>query len=112
MRDGTAMQETLLRLRFGCKCIIKCFMGLISIDKKSLVIISLIFCVRKLSLAVEIDGGSHNDKLEYDRQRDSFLNSLGIKIFHTTDFDVLYHLPDVLTELKNFIINNYEHEEG
>lgn len=70
------------------------------------------FYVRKLSLAVEIDGGSHNDKLEYDRQRDSFLNSLGIKIFHTTDFDVLYHLPDVLTELKNFIINNYEHEEG
>ena len=68
------------------------------------------FYVKRLGLVVEIDGGSHNEKTEYDSQRDQYLESLGLKVFHTTDFDVLHHVSLVLNDLSNFIIENYEHE--
>ena len=69
------------------------------------------FYVKRLGLVVEIDGGSHNEKTEYDSQRDQYLESLGLKVFHTTDFDVLHHVSLVLKDLSNFIIENYEHED-
>ena len=69
------------------------------------------FYVKRLGLVVEIDGGSHNEKTEYDSQRDQYLESLGLKVFHTTDFDVLHHVSLVLNDLSNFIIENYEHED-
>ena len=69
------------------------------------------FYVKRLGLVVEIDGGSHNEKKEYDSQRDQYLESLGLKVFHTTDFDVLHHVSLVLNDLSNFIIENYEHED-
>ena len=69
------------------------------------------FYVKRLGLVVEIDGGSHNEKTEYDSQRDQYLESLGLKVFHTTDFDVLHHVSLVLNDLSNVIIENYEHED-
>lgn len=69
------------------------------------------FYVKRLGLVVEIDGGSLNEKTEYDSQRDQYLESLGLKVFHTTDFDVLHHVSLVLNDLSNFIIENYEHED-
>ncbi len=69
------------------------------------------FYVKRLGLVVEIDGGSHNEKMEYDSQRDQYLESLGLKVFHTTDFDVLHHVSLVLNDLSSFIIGNYEHED-
>ena len=69
------------------------------------------FYVKRLGLVVDIDGGSHNEKTEYDSQRDQYLESLGLKVFHTTDFDVLHHVSLVLNDLSNFIIENYEHED-
>ena len=45
------------------------------------------FYARSLSLVVEIDGGSHNDRLDYDAYRDQYMQSLGLKLFRTTDFD-------------------------
>ncbi|MBO4503510.1 MAG: DUF559 domain-containing protein [Bacteroidales bacterium] len=67
------------------------------------------FYVRKLSLVVEIDGGSHNDKQEYDHKRDDFFASLGLKVFHTTDYEVLNYTDFVLNDLKQFILDNYQH---
>ena len=69
------------------------------------------FYVKRLGLVVEIDGGSHNEKMEYDSRKDQYLENLGLKIFHTTDFDVLHHVSLVLNDLSNFIIENYEHED-
>ena len=69
------------------------------------------FYVKRLGLVVEIDGGSHNEKTKYDSQRDHYLESLGLKVFHTTDFDVLHHVSLVLNDLSGFIIENYEHED-
>ena len=67
------------------------------------------FFVRKLGLVVEIDGGSHNEKADYDAHRDKYLEGLGLKIFHTTDFDVLQHVDMVLADLREYIVNNFEH---
>ena len=68
------------------------------------------FFVKKLGLVVEIDGGSHNEKVDYDAQRDKYLQGLGLKVFHTTDFDVLQHVNITLEDLRKFIVDNYEHE--
>ncbi|MBR4648370.1 MAG: DUF559 domain-containing protein [Bacteroidales bacterium] len=69
------------------------------------------FFVKKLGLVVEIDGGSHNDKADYDARRDKYLEKFGLKVFHTTDFDVLQHVKLVLADLRKYIIENYEHED-
>ena len=68
------------------------------------------FFVKRLGLVVEIDGGSHNEKEDYDAQRNAYLRELGLNVFHTTDFDVLQHINNVLEDLRKFIINNYEHD--
>ena len=68
------------------------------------------FFVKRLGLVIEIDGGSHNDKEDYDAHRDKYLESLGLRVFHTTDFDVLQHLNMVLEDLREYIIGNYEQE--
>lgn len=68
------------------------------------------FYVRKLCLVVEIDGGYHNDRQEYDRKRDCFMRSLGLKVYRVSDYDVLHNLRWVMADLKRFILENYEHE--
>ncbi len=70
------------------------------------------FYVKRLGLVVEIDGGSHNEKEDYDARRDEFLEGLGLKVFHTTDYDVLQHVDLVLEDLRDFIVNHYEHEDN
>ena len=69
------------------------------------------FYVKRLGLVVEIDGGSHNEKMDYDARRDDFLERLGLKVFRTTDYDVLQHVDIVLEDLRRFIVENYEHED-
>ena len=69
------------------------------------------FFVKRLGLVIEIDGASHNEKAEYDAQRDKYLQNLGLKVFHTTDYDVLQHMKFVLMDLREYIVENYEHED-
>ena len=69
------------------------------------------FYVKRLGLVVEIDGGSHNEKMDYDARRDDYLEKLGLKVFRTTDYDVMQHVDIVLEDLRKFIVENYKHEE-
>jgi len=55
------------------------------------------FFVKRLALVIEIDGNSHNGKVDYDAQRDKYLEGLGLKVFHTTDYDVLQHVNIMLS---------------
>ncbi|NWF88095.1 MAG: endonuclease domain-containing protein [Ignavibacteriaceae bacterium] len=57
------------------------------------------FYCAKLKLVVEIDGTSHNGKEEYDKERESVLKSLELKVLHFNDLMVLnnFHLVE-----KNF----------
>ena len=65
------------------------------------------FYVKALGLVVEIDGESHNDKEEYDDKRETFLITLGLIVFKTTNFRVLHDLENVMKELEFFIIENF-----
>jgi very-short-patch-repair endonuclease/restriction endonuclease S subunit len=51
-------------------------------------------------VVVEIDGSSHDDKEEYDQERDVFLESLGLGVIHITDTDVKKNLSGVMEWLR------------
>lgn len=65
------------------------------------------FYVKNLGLVVEIDGWSHDTKEVYDEVRHKYLESLGLKIFRITDFDIKHNLSVVMKDLENFIVENY-----
>ena len=59
------------------------------------------YCVDR-SVVIEIDGSSHDNKVEYDREREAVLASLGLTIIHIPAQDVLHRLDRVMNML-------YEH---
>jgi len=65
------------------------------------------FYVKTLGLIVEIDGEHHKDEEDYDKNREEYLESLGLKIFKTSNFRILNDLHNVMNELENFIIEHY-----
>ncbi|MDQ2933013.1 MAG: DUF559 domain-containing protein [bacterium] len=54
----------------------------------------------KLKLIIEVDGSSHDSKQEYDRIRDGYLKSIGLKLLKFSDIDVKRNLNFVLETLK------------
>jgi len=67
------------------------------------------FYVKTLGLVIEIDGWSHNGKEVDDEVRQKYLESLDLKIFRITDFDVLHNLSVVMKDLEHFIIEHYKY---
>ena len=65
------------------------------------------FYVKSLGLVIEIDGSSHDNKQEYDQERQTFLEALGLKVFRCTDKDVETNIKTVLSNLEDFIIKAY-----
>jgi very-short-patch-repair endonuclease len=55
-------------------------------------------CIEK-KLVIELDGGQHQEQLAYDGQRTDFLQSLGWRILHFWNNDVLNNLVGVLTTI-------------
>jgi type I site-specific restriction-modification system R (restriction) subunit/very-short-patch-repair endonuclease len=51
---------------------------------------------------IEIDGSSHDDKIEYDANRDTYLQSLGLSVIHIPVEDVMKRMKEVMNML-------YEH---
>lgn len=58
------------------------------------------FCLDR-SVVIEIDGSSHNDKNEYDTQRNSYLKGLGLTVIHISAEDIEFHIHDVFNKLYN-----------
>ena len=52
-------------------------------------------------VVIEIDGNSHNEKKEYDCERDIFLNGLGLTVIHISVDDVFHRLDEVMVMLHN-----------
>ena len=65
------------------------------------------FYVKALGLIIEIDGSSHDNKVDYDKEREDYLISFGLKLHRITVNDILKHLPLAMIGLENFIIENY-----
>ena len=56
------------------------------------------FCTN-CRVVIEIDGNSHDGKVEYDQNRDRFLEGLGLTVIHILAKDILNRLGDVMTML-------------
>jgi len=58
------------------------------------------FCPRA-KLVIEIDGSHHltGETIEYDRIRDEYLSSLGLRILRFTNADVLTHIERVVESI-------------
>jgi very-short-patch-repair endonuclease len=67
------------------------------------------FYCPSLMLVIEVDGNSHNDKVEYDAERESYLLSLGLKTMHFTDLDVKSNLDGVIEFIKTEVSNYPSH---
>src|SRR3989344_442513 len=53
------------------------------------------FFIPELGLVFEIDGSSHDDKIEYDSERDAFMKDLHLQIIRVLDADVKKNLGSV-----------------
>jgi len=58
------------------------------------------FCPRA-KLVVEVDGSQHfsDEMTEYDRIRDEYLSSLGLRVLRFTNTDVLTHIERVVESM-------------
>lgn len=65
------------------------------------------FYVKTLGLVVEIDGSSHDHYEVYNEIRQDFLESLGLKVFPISDFDVKNNIIVVMKDLEMFIVDNF-----
>lgn len=65
------------------------------------------FYVKTLGLVVEIDGASHDLKKDYDLERTKYLESLGLKVFKISDWDVKQNLSLAMKDLENYIVQHY-----
>ena len=61
------------------------------------------FYCSKLLLGIELDGGIHDNRKEYDRDRTYILNSLGIKVIRYKNHDILNRLGDVIKSIEKQI---------
>jgi very-short-patch-repair endonuclease len=57
------------------------------------------FYCSKLLLGIEIDGSSHDDKEEYDRQREMRLQDIGIELVRYRNDEIFDNLDSVYINL-------------
>jgi len=60
------------------------------------------FC-NELMLAIEIDGDSHNAKVDQDIERQKMLEGLGVRFLRFTDQDVKQNIDAVVSFIENSI---------
>ena len=58
------------------------------------------FYCAELNLAIEIDGNSHNNKKEYDSERDKFLKQIGIITIRFTNDEIINGINQVKRRLQ------------
>ena len=56
---------------------------------------------------MQVDGRSHDNKKEYDAQRQAYLENLGLKVFRCRAIDVKKNIDTVFRELEKFIIREF-----
>ena len=63
------------------------------------------FYCEEINMVIEIDGRSHDNKYEYDQERDEYMKSLGIFVLRISDIDVKRDMNNVLIWIKHNIDN-------
>ena len=57
------------------------------------------YCAEK-KLVIEIDGGSHDGKEDYDTERDRHLKGLGLTVMHLLDVEVRKQMDAVILHIS------------
>jgi very-short-patch-repair endonuclease len=57
------------------------------------------FYCANCNVVIEIDGSSHDEKMEYDAKRDAYLKSLGLTVIHIPVVDVMKNMDAVMSML-------------
>jgi very-short-patch-repair endonuclease len=63
--------------------------------------------VKSLSLAIEIDGISHEGKDLYDGERQLYLENLGLRVYRIKDSDLNKRVNNVMKDLEEYIIEEF-----
>jgi very-short-patch-repair endonuclease len=58
------------------------------------------FYCHKAGLVVEVDGGVHEDQIEYDRERDKILEGLDLRIMRVKNEEINNNLQEVLVRIE------------
>lgn len=58
------------------------------------------FICRKIKLIIEVDGSSHQHKVEEDEKRDARLEALGYKVLRVREGEVLNDLKNVIRSIE------------
>jgi len=67
----------------------------------------VVFFSYRLHLVIEIDGESHDDHvLEYDKNRQKYLESLGLKVLRFSNIEVKRDMENVLRVIEERVIEN------
>ena len=59
------------------------------------------FYCEKEKLAIELDGEIHNFTKERDKNRDTILNGMGIKVLRFKNEEITNNIEEVLSKIKN-----------
>ena len=62
------------------------------------------FYCPKLALVIEMDGSSHDNKYEYDAERDEYLRRLGLTVLHLDNDDILRNPDTALYAIETFMV--------
>lgn len=100
LRDNSTLSEVLLWKQLkGKKMMGYTFMRQKPIDKYI-----VDFYCSKLKLVIEIDGSSHNDKVEEDLKRQNEIEMLGIRFLRIDDGMVKREIQHVIRVIEDFIL--------
>ena len=64
------------------------------------------FYCGNIKLVIEIDGESHDGNFDYDMQRQSFLESIGLSVLRFNDADAKRGIGNVLMAIEGWIERN------
>ena len=101
LRKNSTLSEVLLWLKIKGKTMGVEFHRQVPIDN-----FIVDFYCHELMLAIEIDGSSHDDKQDYDQNRQLILENLGVKFIRFRDIDVKQRMGWVLEELMICVEEN------
>ena len=109
LRKAGILHETLLWLELKSKKL-----NGLDFDRQKIIgdYIVDFYCAER-SVVIEIDGSTHDDKQMEDRQRDDYLESLGLKVIRLLVVDVLQNMEGVMAFLRDHpALSDTPPEEG
>lgn len=59
------------------------------------------FYCKENNLVIELDGAQHKDEKEYDKERDNYMETLGIKVLRFWNGEIDKNIEKVLQKIKD-----------